>query len=589
MNATEGAVKSTETPIRHRVFDPDTGLFLLLVLAAQFAASASAMDMPKALPGALLSCAHVSVPPAPAPNPGKPKPKDGSKKTVPPPPPPAPPEFLSNILSALRAQTQEYCDDTGQGSAPAALLSESNTACATGAEAPRVKTLAAAHDSRRQAFCASLNGFLQQANEFCDNYRSQEVLIRLMVGMANDPLDKDSWAALLRLKYVASITKGGVSRMQSVESQAHDSAAKADGEPGAAAALASAAQLVVDEAVSAAKDARTNLPKLLKKIDACKANKDCAKGKDLAALQSRFDQFTGAPQVCDLAAASARNSAAKAQAVVSVAKAAERGFLAAVDSAKAEELMMADQQKKVADALARLSTNPADKPQFLPPAHDKPDLTTLEKAGTVRPTFYWDAKEEDLGEPKTHAVLGPDGSTIATVSERFYIDELAMEGTGQLLDGRILNASYRINGEETFEVMGPDTPFGIGVNKHYPLVPFKTVAVDSKSIPIGSVLFIPALFGMPYIDEHDTPRLHDGIVTAVDVGKAIQNDRMDVFTGVGDQTYYYSAYGLNTMKPFDVYFVSKPAPKPQPVPAPQPQPDPQPNPTPDPDPQHPKP
>ena len=71
--------------------------------------------------------------------------------------------------------------------------------------------------------------------------------------------------------------------------------------------------------------------------------------------------------------------------------------------------------------------------------------------------------------------------------------------------------------------------FGLGV-RNYRLVPFRTIAVDRKTIPYGTVLFIPALKGVRFND-NGTQRTHDGYVLAGDTGSAIKGNHIDFFTG----------------------------------------------------------
>ena len=71
--------------------------------------------------------------------------------------------------------------------------------------------------------------------------------------------------------------------------------------------------------------------------------------------------------------------------------------------------------------------------------------------------------------------------------------------------------------------------FGLGVQS-YRLVPFRTIAVDKKTIPYGTVLFIPALKGVMF-DDNGTQRTHDGYVLAGDTGGAIKGNHIDFFTG----------------------------------------------------------
>ncbi len=60
-------------------------------------------------------------------------------------------------------------------------------------------------------------------------------------------------------------------------------------------------------------------------------------------------------------------------------------------------------------------------------------------------------------------------------------------------------------------------------------VPMRTLAVDPRVVPKGSVVFIPETVGLTLPDGE----MHDGLWYASDVGGAIKGDRIDLYTGVG--------------------------------------------------------
>jgi 3D (Asp-Asp-Asp) domain-containing protein len=110
---------------------------------------------------------------------------------------------------------------------------------------------------------------------------------------------------------------------------------------------------------------------------------------------------------------------------------------------------------------------------------------------------------------------------------RSFVKELKMEGSGWLADGRVVNYAGRCRyGVGTcFEVMNPEThPFGRGAHRR-PLVPFRSVAVDRRLIPIGDTLYVPEFDGMPLPDGG----FHDGCLRADDTGGAIKKRLIDFF------------------------------------------------------------
>lgn len=182
------------------------------------------------------------------------------------------------------------------------------------------------------------------------------------------------------------------------------------------------------------------------------------------------------------------------------------------------------------------------------------DAQKMKRLGTFKPSFYWIAIEPDDALPKTVPILDEEGGVIAMISDKF-MKTLALEGTARLHDGRIVNFKTRIikpdgTKEIRYRVCGPEAPFGMGYGEN-PLIPFKTLAVDTSVIPIGSRIYIPAARGALLPDGSR----HDGYFHALDIGDAIQSKRIDVFTSFGDQSHVFGTVGMAHMKPVEVFLV----------------------------------
>lgn len=164
--------------------------------------------------------------------------------------------------------------------------------------------------------------------------------------------------------------------------------------------------------------------------------------------------------------------------------------------------------------------------------------------GSLYPTFYNIADEAFHPGPKTEPLyeMG-SGKLIAYVSKSFH-EDLDIEGTGKLNDGRVLNVGTYVNGVWDYKVL-PGDAFGIGILGHN-LHPYRSVAVDFVHLCkqanldfcnqpvvevrkrlIGALLFMPRLKGIPL----NNGKTHDGFVCAQDVGGAIEFDRVDLFVG----------------------------------------------------------
>jgi 3D (Asp-Asp-Asp) domain-containing protein len=89
------------------------------------------------------------------------------------------------------------------------------------------------------------------------------------------------------------------------------------------------------------------------------------------------------------------------------------------------------------------------------------------------------------------------------------------------------------------------------------MIPYRTVAVDPRLIPLGSVLFIPAARGTVVTLDDGETQIHDGYFYAGDTGGSIDGNHVDVFIG-------YSAWNpFSFVKShmgdtFDAYLVEEP-------------------------------
>jgi 3D (Asp-Asp-Asp) domain-containing protein len=155
--------------------------------------------------------------------------------------------------------------------------------------------------------------------------------------------------------------------------------------------------------------------------------------------------------------------------------------------------------------------------------------------GTFELTFYWIAYEADYeGEPNTD-LHDPDCTVVATVSSNFAL-AISLEGTGRLLDGRLLNVAGSCGCESStcFIEADADHPWGYGVQDRA-LAPFRTVAVDPAVIEYGTGLYLPAFDALRMPGEAPWGDfVHDGCVVAGDTGGGIIAMHIDFFVGLRD-------------------------------------------------------
>lgn len=175
------------------------------------------------------------------------------------------------------------------------------------------------------------------------------------------------------------------------------------------------------------------------------------------------------------------------------------------------------------------------------------------EAGSVvlRNTYYYVVLErEHAQEPADAQILDMKGEVLARVSPKFK-HAVDIEGTGRLLDGRVINFAGRVNGETRYLIAHSRYGYGVGTCA---LVPFRTVAVDPNVIALGSRVYIAETDGMRL----PGGRRHNGIWLAEDIGSAIVHDRVDLFVGDGDQGRILTAAGIENLSPLHVSVVSEP-------------------------------
>ncbi len=150
-------------------------------------------------------------------------------------------------------------------------------------------------------------------------------------------------------------------------------------------------------------------------------------------------------------------------------------------------------------------------------------------------------------DPKGHPLRDPQGRPLGPKLSAKDWCEAAMEGSIRVHQNnraRTFNFSRtRRNVEVDCKRFFPRHPaisrsrfrvaagaFGDGVGGRV-LVPFRTVAVDPKKIPLGTVVFIPAARGATFRSPEGEPLVHDGFFLAGDIGGAIKGVHIDVYTG----------------------------------------------------------
>lgn len=182
------------------------------------------------------------------------------------------------------------------------------------------------------------------------------------------------------------------------------------------------------------------------------------------------------------------------------------------------------------------------------PAVEPSPLAIAEPVATATPaplggfqfTYYLVADEAEHRGKKNTTIYGERCKPLAKVAKSFAKD-LAMEGTGKLRDGRLLNWVGRCaKGQPKYRVLDASAPWGLGVGDRR-LAPFRSIATDPKVIATGAKVYVAELDGvtMPLVAPGVTTPgtepwggfVHDGCVEAVDIGGRINQQHIDFFTG----------------------------------------------------------
>ena len=170
------------------------------------------------------------------------------------------------------------------------------------------------------------------------------------------------------------------------------------------------------------------------------------------------------------------------------------------------------------------------------------DLVPLapEPVGTLWNTFYYLANETDHGAAADAPLYDASCELLGQVPQVFH-DDLCIEGSGILADGRVLNFARGCTEDCFFalpcgrkrykicyrELDAGQYPWGMGSRQRV-LPPDLSIAVDPSVIPLGTVLYLAELDGL--VPPGRTEPL-TGCVTADDVGGAIKGAHIDLFVG----------------------------------------------------------
>ncbi len=159
-----------------------------------------------------------------------------------------------------------------------------------------------------------------------------------------------------------------------------------------------------------------------------------------------------------------------------------------------------------------------------------------------------DNRLDPEAEPELASITPPDLVTLYTGTcepitdvTRDFAMQIALQGTGKLKDGRVLNVWGHCRCDRTPCFKVTNEKWGTAGTGR-PLQPFRTVAVDPKVVKLGSLLHVPLLEGRTMPGRAPWGGfVHDGCVVADDTGGGIDGNQLDLF--VGRKSYFLGISG----------------------------------------------
>jgi len=170
-----------------------------------------------------------------------------------------------------------------------------------------------------------------------------------------------------------------------------------------------------------------------------------------------------------------------------------------------------------------------------------PNVPNARYLGKFKVTFYWVVEEKDYPKGRAVALYDKKGKLVGRFP-RSFVRDFKREAAAQLRDGRRI--SYMKNANR---VMVDSQFCGYGGHK---LSELKSIAVDPRVIPIGSMVYIPQA-------EKVTLRGHtlNGIFHAHDIGSAVKGKHIDIFVGSKQNIEAFKSAGIQSLGSVDVYIL----------------------------------
>jgi len=159
--------------------------------------------------------------------------------------------------------------------------------------------------------------------------------------------------------------------------------------------------------------------------------------------------------------------------------------------------------------------------------------------GRFKVTYYWAVEETKYPTSRSSPIYLADGQLLGRFSAAF-VKAFRVEAAACLKDGRRISYLKKANRAKVVDKF-------LGCGGHT-LTELKSIAVDPRLIPLGSVVYIPQAENVSI--EGQTL---GGVFYAHDVGSAIKGKHIDIFVGRKQNMDAFTSAGMGSASGVDVY------------------------------------
>lgn len=168
-----------------------------------------------------------------------------------------------------------------------------------------------------------------------------------------------------------------------------------------------------------------------------------------------------------------------------------------------------------------------------------PDVPSARYLGKFKTTFYWVVDENEYNQSRTVPLYDDQGNLLGKFPSAF-VQDFKREAAAKLKDGRCISYLKRAGRAQVV-----DRFLGTGGFK---LTELRSIAVDPRVIPMGSLVYIPQAENVTV----DGKRL-TGLFRAHDIGSAVKGKHIDIFVGDKDNCEAFQLAGVRSAGNVDVY------------------------------------